>query len=371
MLRVLQVVNSMNMGGIETTLMNIFRNIDRDKVVFDFLLQTDKKCYYNDEILSLGGKIYTVSPRRKGINKNKKELESFFENHKKEFKIVHMHVGSLTYIEPLKIAKKYEIPVRIIHSRNSKCGGIWIHNLIHYKNKPLISKYANYFFSCSDLAGKWLYTNKIRNSDKYMMINNGIETKKFEFSNEQRQEIRKKLDCMDKFAIVNVGRLHKQKNHIFLLEIFKEILKLKKNALLFLIGEGNLENKIRQYAIKLGISEKVIFLGKRNDVQDILQGMDIFVMPSLHEGLPGSVVEAQGAGLPCIISDTITKEVAITDLIKYKSIKNKPDDWAKDILELEKNTVRKSRKDEIIQCGFDMNDISNKLQKFYMKSMEK
>lgn len=367
MIRVLQILNSMDRGGIETTLMNIFRNIDKEKVVFDFLLQTDRECDYNQEILKLGGRIYSVTPRRKSIAKNKKELNEFFKKHRDEYKIVHMHVGSLTYIEPLKEAKKYNIPVRIIHSRNSRCGGIWIHNIFHYINKLSIQNIATYYFSCSDLAGKWLYKKEILNSDKYKKINNGIQTKKFKYSLNKREEMRKKLKCDDKLAIINVGRLHKQKNHEFLIKIFKKISEENKNAVLFLVGEGALKEKIKQQARELELEDKVIFLGKRSDVNDVLQAMDIFVMPSLYEGLPGSVVEAQGAGLPCLISDRITKEVAITDLVHYKSLECKEEEWAKDVIKLAYQNERKDTTEQIKESGFDMKDISDSLQDFYIK----
>lgn len=365
MIRVLHILDSMNRGGIETTLMNIFRKIDKDKVVFDFLLQTDKKCDYSDEIEELGGKIYSVIPRKKGILKNKKELESFFATHK-EYKIVHMHVGSLTYTMPLRIAKKYSVPIRIIHSRNTREGGHKIHKYMHLFNKIFIGNIATDFFACSDLAGKWLYPKKIINSSKYKIINNGIATEKFIYSEDVRKKIRKELKCENKLILVNVGRLHPQKNHMFLLEIFGELIKVNKQSMMYLIGDGKLradiENKIKQ----MNLEKNIILLGKRENIYDLLQGMDIFVMPSFYEGLPGSVIEAQGAGLPCVISDTITKEVEITDLVNYLSINENPKVWSEKILEVVKTSKRRNTQREIKNACFDMEQIANDLQVYYL-----
>ncbi|MDO5555312.1 MAG: glycosyltransferase family 1 protein [Clostridia bacterium] len=370
MIRVLQIVNSMDRGGIQTTLMNIFRNIDRTKVVLDFLLQTDKNCDYNKEILALGGRIYSITPRRKNLLRHKKDIEKFFNEHS-EYNIVHMHVSSLTYIMPLKIAKKYKIPVRIIHSRNSKQGGSKkskiVHYLIHRINKLFIKNIATDYFSCSDLAGKWLYSNKILNSNKYKIINNGIDSEKFVFSESKRKQMREQLKCDNKICIVNVGRFHKQKNHIFLIKVFQEIYKQDHNSMLYLIGEGSLRQELENEIKWLKMQDNIILLGKQKNVNDFLQAMDIFVMPSLYEGLPGSVIEAQGSGLPCLLSDTITKNVAITKLVNYMSLNSKPIEWANTINLLLKNIKRRNTREELIKSNFDIRDVAKEIEKFYIE----
>lgn len=368
MIRVLHVLDSMNRGGIETTLMNIFRRIDRNKVVFDFLVTTDKKCDYDDEIYELGGKIYNITPRKKNYFQNIKDLNVFFKLHK-EYKIIHMHVGSLSYIMPLKVAKKYKVPVRIIHSRNTQEGGRKIHKYIHSINKLFIKNIATNYFSCSDLAGKWLYTKKILKNENYKMINNGILTEKFIYSEKKRKEIRNELNCENKTALVNVGRLHPQKNHEFLLEIFKEYNKINKNSVLYLIGEGSLRKNIEEKIKILNLEDKVVLLGKRDNIHELLQGMDIFVMPSLYEGLPGSVVEAQGAGLPCLISNTITKDVKITDLVTFEDINISSKEWANQIKNILKNFKRRNTQKELLEAGFDMGQVAKILEKFYKESV--
>lgn len=366
MIRVLEVLASMNRGGVETTLMNIFRSMDREKVMLDFLLTTDKECDYNEEIRKLGGHIYSVPNRKNGLIKNRKALDKFFDEHP-EYKIVHMHGASLTYIEPLKAAKRAGVPVRIIHSRNTRQSGSKLHVLLHYFHQFQIANVATHFFACSDLAKDWMYGNKIV-SGKCKIINNGIISKEFIFSEEKRSCVRKKLNITsNEFAVVNVGRLADQKNHEFLLAVFNEIVKIVPTAKLFLIGTGPNKVKIEKIIRQYQLDKKVVLLGVRSDINNLLQGMDLFLMPSLYEGLPGSVIEAQGSSLPCLLSDTITKEVAITNLVKYMSLKESSTEWAKSAVEMWYGSSRRDMHEEIVNAGFDMENIAKKMQDFYLK----
>lgn len=369
MIRVLEVVASMNRGGVETTLMNILRTIDREKVIMDFLVTTDEECDYYDEIRELGGLIYSVPNRRKGVFKNKKALDDFFRVHN-EYKIVHMHGASLSYIEPLIAAKKNGVPVRIIHSRNTRQNGSRVHVLLHFYHRLFIKNIATHFFACSKLAADWMYGNKIQ-LDRWTMINNGIITDKFVFNQNKRDEIRKELNINnDEYAIVNVGRLADQKNHLFLLKVFVGVLKRDSSAKLFLVGDGPNRVLIENFIRENGIEDSVSLLGVRSNIYDLLQGMDLFFMPSLYEGLPGSVIEAQGSSLPCILSDSITKEVAVTNLVEYLSLNDGIDMWVESILK-KKNYKRRNTKDEIVNAGFDMNTIAMKLEEFYIEEGNK
>ena len=370
MIRILHVINSINMGGIQTTLINIMKKIDRKKVVFDFLVETDPNGDYAEQIKNLGGKIYYVTPRRESLYRNKKELNEFFKNHK-EYNIVHMHVSSLTYITPLKVAKKYHVPVRIVHSRNTRQGGSKLHKFIHAYNKLFIEKIATHYFACSDLAGEWLYPKKLLTHDNYRIINNGIDTKKFAFNEDVRKKMRQELSCGDDTCFVCVGRLHHQKNHMFLLDVFKKINDQNKATKLYLVGEGSLREKIENRIKELDLSDKVILLGNKSNINEILQAMDMFLMTSFYEGLPGSVIEAQGAGLPCIISDSITKLVKVTNLVTFVSLNESTTKWKEIILKKLKNTKRRNTRLELIKKGFDMNRISGNLQEFYLKTGEK
>ncbi len=366
MIRVLEVLAGMNRGGVETTLMNIFRSIDREQVVLDFLLTTDKECDYSAEIRELGGKIYFVPNRKEGFTKNRKALDEFFKSHP-EYKIVHMHGASLTYIEPLKAAKRAGVPVRIIHSRNTQQSGSKLHVLLHYWHQRQIKDVATHYFACSGLARDWMYGKRIP-KDECRIINNGIISRKFVFDEAVRKQVRGELGLgNNEFAVVNVGRLADQKNHGFLLDVFKEIVKINPDSKLFLIGEGpnrgKIEEKIREYKL----NDKVQLLGVRGDINVLLQGMDLFLMPSLYEGLPGSVVEAQGSSLPCLLSDTITKEVAITNLVQYMSLQDDAAKWAETAEEMWKNSGRRNTREEIVDAGFDMENIAAEMQQFYLE----
>lgn len=355
----------MGRGGVETTLMNIFRNIDRDLIQFDFLVTSKEKCDYDDEIISLGGRIHYVPSRKQGIMKSRKALIEFFSAHK-EYKIVHQHVSSLSNIQAIIAAKRASVPVRIIHSRNTQQSGSKLHKYLHLWNQRNIESYATDYFACSGLAAKWLYGEKQFTKGNYKIIKNGIQTDKFVFNSETRDRLRKELGVEQKLVIGNVGRFNLQKNHMFLLDIFKSVNDANPNSLLILIGDGVLRGSIEDKIKELGLNANVILTGVRSDISDLLQAMDIFVMPSFYEGLPGTVIEAQGAGLPCLISDTITNEVQITDLVHYAPLGDTAEEWRDIILNMTADFLRCDTRLELVEAGFDMKSIAKELQKFYI-----
>lgn len=370
MLRVLHSLYSMDRGGAETFVMNIYRNIDRSKVQFDFLLHSDKNCAYNDEIRALGGRIFVVPPRNKGILKNIMKLKEFFETHR-EYKILHQHVSSLSYIEPLRIAKHYKVPVRIVHGHSTQEGGTFLHKYLHYLNQLSIKSYATDYFACSDLAAKWLYGSKQYNDGKYIIINNGINVEKFVFREKIRLEKRDDLGIKkEAFVLGHIGRFSFEKNHEFLIDIFNEVYKKDCNFVLLLVGDGELRGKIEQKVNALGLQNNVIFTGIRSDIPDILQVMDIFVMPSYYEGLPVSIVEAQAIGLPCVVSSNITKQIKITDFIQFIGLNEPVSIWANTIINIAKSHIRKDSSQDIIDAGFDIKNIARYLQDKYISLAE-
>lgn len=367
MQRILHVTTAMNYGGIETLLMNIYRNIDRTKVQFDFLLQTKENCDYNQEILDLGGKIYYVPGRRKGIIKNRVELDSFFNAHP-EYKIIHLHTNALSYVEPLKKAKKYGVPVRVIHGHSTNINGNPLHKVLHKINQLTVSSYATTYFTCSDAVARWIYgKNKLKKID-YKVIKNGIETHKFEFSTRIRSEIRKKFNIEDKLVLGHTGRFVYPKNHNFLVDVFKQVYELDNNAILLLIGDGELRSQIEQKISDIGLSNNVIFTGVRADVSDLLQAMDVFVFPSHYEGLPVTLIEAQAAGLPCVISNNITNEIQVTNLIHKIPLEQTTQVWAKKILEVSQENERKNSAQAVRLAGYDIKNTAKELENFYIGS---
>lgn len=362
-IRVLQVVTFMNRGGLESMLMNYYRNIDRSKIQFDFLEHREGKHDFTDEILSLGGKIYTV-PSVNPFNTNGylNALDNFFQQHK-EYNIIHSHLDCMSSY-PLKYAKKHDFPVRLAHSHNTNQEKN-LKYLLKMHSRLQIPKYASNLFACSEEAGKWMYGQK-----EFRILNNAIDAKKFIYDSEKAAQVKKSLEIEDKFVLGHIGRFNAQKNHDFLIDIFEKVYQQEHNSVLLLIGVGELEEEIRKKVETLNLTSVVKFLGLRDDIPDLLQGMDAFIFPSLFEGLPVTLVEAQANGLPCVISDTITNEVEITDNIEYLGLAKKPDEWASHILKYKGKNNREEMYDVICEKGFDIISNVDWLENFYMSCIE-
>lgn len=360
MVRVLQIVDSMDVGGIQAFLMNLYRNINRNEIQFDFLIFRNTKQWYEDEINELGGKIYKAPGRKKGIIKCYKYLNVFFKKHP-EYNVVHYNASSLSFILPLKIAKKNGVQNRIIHCHSSSFMGNHIHKYLHNLHKKQISEIANVYLSCSEPATEWMYGNTpIHN--KVIMVKNGINCDEYLYSENIRAEYRKKLNINNSYVVGHVGRFSKVKNHSFLIDIFCEIKKLQNNAVLLLVGDGELRKEIEELTVKKGISSTVIFLGNRNDVSKLMQAMDVFVMPSFYEGFPVTIVEAEANGLPIIMSDTITSEVCVNSNIIIKSLNESSKTWAKEAL---KNNNRIKTNKNIKDSGLDIKSTVTQLCNIY------
>ncbi len=358
MLRILHVVTYMGRGGIETMLMNYYRKIDRSKIQFDFLVHRDFEADYDNEILSLGGKIYRLPILNPFSRDYKNKLLLFFQKHK-EYRIVHSHIDSLSSI-PLKIAKSCGVPVRIAHAHNcSEVKNIKYFIKLYYKRQ--LPKYANVFYACSQSAGEWLYGGK-----DFLLLNNAIDTSQYSFNIDARVNIRNELKLSDRTLIVgSVARFEPQKNHLFLLDVFKSLNDKFGDSKLLLVGDGSLKKEIKEKCKRLKIENKVVFMGIRNDVPDILQAMDVFVFPSLFEGLPVSVIEAQTAGLPCIISDRVPLECKKTEIVEVCSLSDDVKVWVDRIIKLSRiNRTDKTK--EIIDVGFDITNNAKKLEEYYL-----
>lgn len=363
-IRVLMVNYKMQCAGIESFIMNMYRNIDRDKVQFDFLVHYTAGQFYDKEIEQLGGKIYRLSVREdNNFVKYKRELKKFFLEHK-EYKIVHGHMESFGCFY-LKAAKKAGVPVRIAHShiaqKNKGLKG-FLKGLLNKSFK----KYATDLFACSDAAGRFMYGP----DEKYEVFNNAIDVQRFVYDEQKRIKYRQQLQiAQESFVVGHVGRFNTQKNHAFLIDIFSEILKKEFNATLLLLGEGDLEPEIKEKVKRLGMDENVKFLGIRGDMDGIYQAMDVFVMPSLFEGLPVSGVEAQAAGLKCFFADTVTEQTRMTEDVRFVSLKEPAEEWAKLILEAKKYT-RKNTSEDIESAGYGIKKQAMRLQEFYLKVYE-
>ncbi len=359
----------MNRGGAETMVMNYYRKMDRTKIQFDFMVHRKEKGAYEDEIESLGGQIYRMcSIYPQNYFKYKKMLSEFF-NKNTEYKIIHSHMSELGYFV-FKEATKHNIPVRICHAHNTPVFSLMGRNekikaLARWYLKKNIVKYSTHLFTCSIDSAKWLYGAK--NIERFIVLKNAVCAENHKFDPEIRYKKRKELNIENKFVVGNVGRFNEQKNHSFLIDIFFEIQKIKENSVLMLVGEGSLKLKVENIVNQLGIKDKVLFLGIRNDVNELLQAIDVFVLPSLFEGLAMVLIEAQASGLKCFTSkDVVTVESKITNLLEYVPLNEKPDIWAKQILDFNYNNYRKDIYQEIVDKKWDINTNVDWLTDFYL-----
>lgn len=362
-IRILHVFGRLNRGGAETLVMNLYRNIDRNRMQFDFMIHTDEKCDYEDEINKLGGKIHRIS-RYKGSNHfdYKKEWQKFFKEHP-EYKIIHGHVRSTASIY-LAIAKKFKV-ITLSHSHNTSSGNgmsALVKNVLQHRIRYI----ADNLIACSKESGEWLFGKNFSRKKNAYIINNAIDSEVFKYDINIRKKIRRELNLEDKFVIGHIGRFHPQKNHDFLIDVFNEVYKKNKKAILILIGEGELKTSIEEKVKKLKLDNNVFFAGTRSDISDLFQGMDVFVFPSLYEGLPLTLIEAQASGIPCIISENITKDVKITNVVEYVSLQKNEMHWAKIILK-HTNNQHFNTYSQIVESGYDIKSVSKNYQEFLNK----
>lgn len=364
MKKVLMVVHEMNRGGIENFLMNLYRVIDRDVIQFDFVAHTDKKCDFDEEIEKLGGTIYHC-PDYRIVNHIAycKWWNSFFVSHP-EYKIVHSHLDSSANIH-LRIAKKFGC-VTIAHSHSS-AEGFGIKALVKSILKIGFNNCCDYKFACSSEAAKWLYGNK---ANEAIIIKNGIDTKKYVYNSKIRNELRKEWNIQkDELVLGHIGRLDKNKNHTFILDIIASLKKNNENVLFISVGRCENNEDLLSKIKDLKLSDNVVFLGLRDDVNEILQTFDMFVFPSIYEGLPVSVIEAQASGLKCLLSDTVTKEVDITGNVEFMSLEKSPKEWAEKIVSM-LPYERKNTQQKIVDAGYDIKSTAEWLTDFYLKLAE-
>lgn len=360
MIRVLHSVSNMDRGGIETMLMNFYRHTDRSKVQFDFLANKPQPGNYDDEIRELGGRIF-ISPGFMSYKKYVDYMTQLFKENP-EYRIIHTHNGSLM-LYALKAAEKNGIPTRIAHAHATAIP-VGFKNNVKKLLRPMIKYVATDYWGCSDVAGRFYFSEK-RWNNKHQLIHNAINVGDFLFNEQTRAAIRREYGLGDKFVIGNVGRMMPQKNQKKLLEVFAEVHRQNPNAHLVIIGSGELEPNLREYTKELGITDSVTFTGVLSNVNEWYSVFDVFVMTSLYEGLPVVTIEAQAADLPCVLSDTITPEVGITENVVYPGLNDSAAVWAKAILDF-KPKARVSRAAELQRSGYDITAEAERMQNLYL-----
>ena len=336
---VAQIMGKWVGGGVESVIMNYYRHIDHSKIQFDFICDEDSTRIPYEEIKKLGGRVFLV-PKYQKLPKYLKALEKLFKENK--YRIVHANINTLS-VFPLYAAKKAGVPVRISHSHSTSNIKEWKRNLIKNLLRPFSKRYATDYFACSELAGRYLFGNKTFDRGEVKIVHNAIDIDKFKFDEVARKKLRKEFGIKDSTIVVgHVGRFVQTKNHIFLLDVFKEYHEKNQDSKLLLVGSGPLEDKIKKKVEKLDLKESVLFLGQRDDVNKLYSVMDVFCLPSLYEGLPVVGVEAQAAGLPCVFSDKITNNIILDDNSRMLSIKKSRHHWPKYIESVELNNKQRT-----------------------------
>ena len=365
-IRVAHIMGKMGGGGVESVVMNYYKNINRAKIQFDFICDEDSTNIPKEEIESMGGKVIIIPPYQK-IFKYHKELKKILKDG--NYKIVHSHISTISVFS-LFAAKCAGVPVRIAHSHSTTNKKETKKNLLKQMLRPFSKVFSTHYIGCSELAGRWLFGNKEFEKGNVYILNNAIDLNLFKYDTNIRKKKRKDLGINDNTLVIgHLGRFVEQKNHRFLIDIFNEVHKKNNNSILLLGGQGPLLEEIKEKVTQLKLDYYVRFLGQRNDVEELYQAFDVFLLPSLYEGLPVVGVEAQASGLLCIFSDDMTKETKVLDSTIFMNLNNSAIEWADRLLEAYKKFNRVDTRKEISNNNFNIKVESTKLEEYYFSKL--
>lgn len=329
--RLLCLVSAMNAGGAETFLMKLYRKLDKTKYQMDFCVNDPKKGFYDDEIQAMGGKIYVIPCKSESIKHFTEGLSQIVKHNHYEY-VLRITSNAMGFYD-LKVAKKSGAEKCIARSSNSSDGNSLKSKLAHRVGRILYERNVDIKIAPSDLAAKYTFGKKEYKMGHVKILHNAIDLDYFRFSEKSRTDNRHELHIPeDAFAVGHIGRFSEQKNHLFLLDIFACVAKKRPDAYLILVGDGERKEQIQEKVQNLGLESRVIFTGVRSDIPALLSAFDVFLFPSFYEGMPNTVIEAQATGLPCVISDTITKEADITGLVQYMPLTASPELWAEKVM---------------------------------------
>ena len=363
--RILHIEIGSGLGGIGIFLLSVYKHVDHSKLQFDFVSIRDE-VFTEQQFTELGGRVFRI-PYGNILGYYKNLVKLISEN---GYEIVHVHKNSAANIIPFLACKRARVKTVIAHSHNTRPTAGRMTHLLHYINRPILNRLVNERFACSDLAALWLFGKRCVGKKAVAYVRNGIETERFAYNEEVRRKVRKALELPDQtFLIGNAGRMTRQKNQSFLIEILYELKKKCLDTRLLICGDGDLKVKIQEKAEQLGVLDSLILPGRCNNMDEMLQAMDIYVMPSFYEGLTVAAIEAQCAGLPTILSDAMSKETVIVENCRMISLKKTAAEWADVIMEF-RNFRRESRQKEVINAGFDVKETAEFLQNYYLGNYE-
>ncbi len=362
-IRIAQIIGKWVGGGVESVVMNYYRHIDKNKVQFDFICDSDSTEIPYEEIESMGGNVILIPPYQRVI-KYHKELKRVLKEGK--YKIVHSHINTLSVFS-LFAAKCAGVPVRIAHSHSTTNQKEKSKNLIKQVLRPFSKLFATDYMCCSELAGRWLFGDREYDKGKVYLLNNAIDIEKFKYNEQMRKRKREELGIRDSTLVLgHVGRFVDQKNHMFLIDIFSQVHKKNEDAILLLIGQGPLQNQIKDKVKSLKLEESVKFLGQRNDVDELYQTFDIFLLPSLYEGLGMVLIEAQCAGCYCIASTEVPKIAKVTNNLDFIKLEDASELWGINAVKGLNKVNRKECIKSIKEFGYDIKEENKKLENYYL-----
>lgn len=367
-IRIASVIGRYIGGGVEAVTINYYRNIDKNKVQLDFICDEDSTNIPYEEIEKMGGKVIIIPSYSKPFKYHKALKRVLKEGN---YKIIHSNINTLSVFS-LFAAKCAGVPVRIAHSHSTTNKKEKKKNLMKQVLRPFSKVFATDYMCCSELAGRWLFGNKEYDKGNVYLLNNAIDLDKFKYNESLRKKKRKEFGIKDNTLVIgHIGRFVAQKNHDFLIDIFNEIHKKNNNSILLLAGQGPLMEDIKNKVKELNLEDSVKFLGQRNDANELYQAFDVFLLPSLYEGLPVVGVEAQASGLLCYLSDDMTKETKVLDITKFMSLNNTPEEWADNILDDVKKYKRIDTSKEMTAKNFNIKEEAKKLEEYYLNLYNK
>ena len=361
MKRILCIVSSMNAGGAETFLMKIYRAMDKTKYQMDFCVSSKDKGFYDEEIKSYGGKIFYAPPKTKNPLNSFLVIKKIVKDNKYKYVMrISQHAFGVLDLIAAKLGGAKKL---VLRSSNSSTDSGRLSEFLHKAFKFLPMLVPNVKIAPSSIAGEFVFGKSAVKKNKVLLLNNAVCVKDFVFSAETRNKKRAELGLDKEFVIGHIGRLVYQKNHKFLIKVFSEIVKCYPEAILLLVGDGELKSDIETLAVKLNVLDNICFLGIRSDIPELLMAMDVMVFPSFYEGMPNTIIEAQASGLRCVISDTITREANITGLVDYVSLDDSEINWANKILEYNNNYARTDQTDSFTEAGYNIEKVARIFEK--------
>lgn len=358
MQRLLCLVSAMDPGGAETFLIKIYRQLDREKYQMDFCVNKQAKGFYEEEIERLGGRIYRIPSKSENLLGFKNQLYNIVNKNKYQH-VMRITSNAMGFMD-LKIAKEAGANVCIARSSNSSDGGSIKSRIMHVLGQFMFDRYVDVKIAPSDLAAEYTFGKKKYRNGDVVILHNALDLNIYRFDREGRKRVRAELNIADDIKLIgHIGRFSKQKNHEFLIEIYREIHKKNNKTKLLLVGNGELEMQIKKLVHQYGLDNDIVFAGIRSDIPQILSAIDAFVFPSYYEGMPNTLIEAQATGLPCIIADTITRSADVTNNVTYLSLNALPEEWAINVLNKERKNSADIKK-MMQQKGYDITEVVSK-----------